>query len=1182
MKRPVASLHFHRSAQAPWLRVPAQACALLWALWLGLVPAGAFNPDPFDRRTIVGASAPAVVMGSAAQARGVVVINEIHYHPIEAGASFVEVYNTSPALTFDLSGWELRGTGFTFPSGALLGPGALGVVVANRIEFARVFGLTPLPLGEFTGTLENGGETLRLASPATVAAPEVIVDEVRYDDDPPWATGADGFGSSLQLIDPAQDHNRPGNWGAAPTNGVVRATPGVLNSVRASLPPFPNVLLNEVLPENLGGFLDGFGDPDPWVELYNPGSSSVDLTGLYLGSSMATPLQWPFPVGTTIPAGGYLVVWLDAEPGETTTSELHANFRPTPGSGTILLTRPQGDSFGGIDGLNYVGVGPGRSFGSFPDGQALDRRIFHFPTLRGANNPRSITTSLVVNEWMAANTKTLADPADNDFDDWFELYNPGVTAVDLAGYYLTDTPTNKFKYVVPPGYLVPAGGFLLVWADEEGGQNSLGGDLHANFKLSATGEYLGIYAPDGTLVNEVTFGPQLADVSECRFPDGAGTTVRVTRTPTPRQPNLVPPQITTEPQDLVADADATVTFGVRVSGSGPFTYQWRKGTTPVAGGNQQDLVLGPLTTDQGGGYTVLVSNASGSATSREASLTVRPPALPTVRFQAASVQGRTGAEVLLPVTTRGFSSMASMQFSIQWDPAALGFVAVEGLGLEGLTAASFSTAAAAAGSVVVSWDDSSGAGATLATDATVFVLRFSILGAGGASPAVRITSSPLPIESALLIAGVPTIVPTFVADGRVEILSTVELSGAVRYYAGDRPITGAALEVFNDAGVKIDGAAVGVDGAFRLQTAPGGARVVRVVAPVEPAPAQGITTLDISLLRRHILGIAPFDNPHALLAADVNGSSSVTTLDISLMRRVILGVSPGFPGGNWRFVPSNATFANPAAPWAVETQRTIPILDGPRPGLDFVAVKLGDVNGSWTAAPAPPPLDPGAVPTAPAPRPDAPLVLEVGSVVAQAGDELEVPLRAWGFRGITTVQFTVRWPSSQASFVGAGRYGLSRMDDSNVGTARLSDGLLTVSWDDPNGAGVDVPDGQLLMSLRLKARPGVAAGRVRVDSSPTPVEITQRFSVVTPVLREGLLLTGQAATLSVSPAAAGGGLDLMVPRWPGSRTLVEMSDAAAGSTWVPVGTLAGDPGQVRVPVDARAAAARFFRFTTLP
>jgi hypothetical protein len=86
-------------------------------------------------------------------------------------------------------------------------------------------------------------------------------------------------------------------------------------------------------------------------------------------------------------------------------------------------------------------------------------------------------------------------------------------------------------------YVIPAGGFLLVWADGRENATNLA-DLHVNFNLRASGEALGLFAPDGTQIDAITFGNQTANVSEGRFPDGSAARYFMT-TPTPRAPNVV-------------------------------------------------------------------------------------------------------------------------------------------------------------------------------------------------------------------------------------------------------------------------------------------------------------------------------------------------------------------------------------------------------------------------------------------------------------------------------------------------------------------------------------------------------------------------------------------------------------------------------------------------------------------
>lgn len=144
---------------------------------------------------------------------------------------------------------------------------------------------------------------------------------------------------------------------------------------------------------------------------------------------------------------------------------------------------------------------------------------------------------LKINEVLADNKTGLCDPADSDpaacHGDWFEVYNPGLEAVDLQGLYLSDDPSNPTKFRVAQPLSIPALGFALFWAD---GQPEQGPD-HTNFKLDAKGEYLSLYAADGlTLLDSHTFGAQPPDHSTGRYPDGAGQWVTFV-TPSPGSSN---------------------------------------------------------------------------------------------------------------------------------------------------------------------------------------------------------------------------------------------------------------------------------------------------------------------------------------------------------------------------------------------------------------------------------------------------------------------------------------------------------------------------------------------------------------------------------------------------------------------------------------------------------------------
>ena len=118
---------------------------------------------------------------------------------------------------------------------------------------------------------------------------------------------------------------------------------------------------------------------------------------------------------------------------------------------------------------------------------------------------------------MAINQSTITDSA-GQYEDWIELYNNGSQAVDLSGYWLTDNAFNLRKWQMPAGTTILPNEYLIIWADEDGGQ----GDYHCNFKLSASGEDLLLINPSGQLVDEVVFGQQTADQGYARVPNGTG------------------------------------------------------------------------------------------------------------------------------------------------------------------------------------------------------------------------------------------------------------------------------------------------------------------------------------------------------------------------------------------------------------------------------------------------------------------------------------------------------------------------------------------------------------------------------------------------------------------------------------------------------------------------------------
>ncbi len=131
--------------------------------------------------------------------------------------------------------------------------------------------------------------------------------------------------------------------------------------------------------------------------------------------------------------------------------------------------------------------------------------------------------TIKINEFMASNSTTIADEY-GEYNDWIELYNYGTDTVNIAGYYITDTIGNNTKHHIPAGYAltkIPPGCYLIIWADNDTLQD---GANHLSFKLSADGEQIGLFAPDGTtVIDTITYGQQVTDISYGRYPNGGNT-----------------------------------------------------------------------------------------------------------------------------------------------------------------------------------------------------------------------------------------------------------------------------------------------------------------------------------------------------------------------------------------------------------------------------------------------------------------------------------------------------------------------------------------------------------------------------------------------------------------------------------------------------------------------------------
>ena len=123
---------------------------------------------------------------------------------------------------------------------------------------------------------------------------------------------------------------------------------------------------------------------------------------------------------------------------------------------------------------------------------------------------------LVINEFQASNSTTQADQ-DGEYDDWVEIYNNTSSSINLEGYYLSDNLTNLVKFQFP-NVSIDGNSFLIIWLDGDPGQQG----LHADFKLSASGERLILSDPNQQVLDQIIFAAQITDRTTGRYPNGTG------------------------------------------------------------------------------------------------------------------------------------------------------------------------------------------------------------------------------------------------------------------------------------------------------------------------------------------------------------------------------------------------------------------------------------------------------------------------------------------------------------------------------------------------------------------------------------------------------------------------------------------------------------------------------------
>jgi len=440
----------------------------------------------YDRHgnLISGASNVVSVINSALPESpdGKMVFNEIMHHPPLPDAQYVELFNAATNTAFDLGGWEVNGLSYTFPPGSLILPRSYLTLARSASVFANAYGVSNVVSGIYGGNLQDDGETLSLLRPGTAPGTPIVVDRIRYETNSPWAAGASQPGTSLQLVDPAQDNSRVANWSVGRTNVTVPVPQWVYlwtNLVASSTSRLYTYLLSagEV-------YLDDFKlvagtVPEAGANLLTNGGfeTPLDNTWTRVGNHNASALS------TGVKRSGNSSLRLLATGAGTGSANSVYQNTPT----TLTPNATYTASLWYLQSINASSLVVRFAGGAVTPVFNIAAPTLPPATLYTPSTSNSVAAALPAFPplWLnEVQPQNLTGPTDNfgERDPWVEIYNAGATTQSLAGLYLGTNYASPAQWAFPATASLAPGQFRVVWLDGQVAQSTAAA-LHASFRL---------------------------------------------------------------------------------------------------------------------------------------------------------------------------------------------------------------------------------------------------------------------------------------------------------------------------------------------------------------------------------------------------------------------------------------------------------------------------------------------------------------------------------------------------------------------------------------------------------------------------------------------------------------------------------------------------------------------------
>lgn len=244
----------------------------------------------------------------------------------------------------------------------------------------------------------------------------------------------------------------------------------------------------------------------------------------------------------------------------------------------------------------------------------------------------------------------------------------------------------------------------------------------------------------------------------------------------------------------------------------------------------------------------------------------------------------------------------------------------------------------------------------------------------------------------------------------------------------------------------------------------------------------GVSTIDLVLIEKHIQGVNTFNSPYKLIAADVDRNKDITVVDLVELRKLILSVYDKLPNNtSWKFVPKSYAFPSTGSPLTANYPEQIDInkLSQNELNRDFVGIKIGDVNMTAT---------PHSLLGVEVRENSGSLRFKIDEKELKAGETATIEFKADNFTSIEGYQFSLAL--SGLSLVDI-KKGDLKVDATHFGLTKLNQGYITTSWSDvkSGGHGTTLSPGAVAFSLKVKAdKPVKLSESIRINSRYTRSE----------------------------------------------------------------------------------------------